>query len=134
MKQLYRCRWNRKLFGVFGGLGIYFNIDPTLLRVLFIILTIPLGLFLLPIAYVIAALLIPEGPKHYIQPHCKHLYRSLTNKKVAGVCGGLGEFFGIDPNILRIITVILMIVTVFLPIAFIYVICALIIPVKPHHQ
>ncbi len=33
----------------------------------------------------------------------KVLKRSLTNKKVAGVCGGIGEYFGIDPTIIRLI-------------------------------
>jgi len=37
----------------------------------------------------------------------KRLYRSQTNKVIAGVCGGLGEYFGVDPTILRIIFVVL---------------------------
>ncbi|MBI5273463.1 MAG: PspC domain-containing protein [Chlamydiales bacterium] len=56
----------------------------------------------------------------------------MTDKKVAGVCGGLGEFFGIDPTIIRVATIALMIITMFLPVIFIYVICALIIPLKTH--
>jgi phage shock protein PspC (stress-responsive transcriptional regulator) len=35
------------------------------------------------------------------------LYRSETNKVIAGVCGGLGEYFDIDPVILRIILVLI---------------------------
>ena len=37
----------------------------------------------------------------------KKLYRSKTNRYFAGVCGGIGEFFNIDPNIVRIIAVLL---------------------------
>ncbi len=37
----------------------------------------------------------------------KKLYRSKTNKKLAGVCGGLGEYFGIDPTVIRVGFVIL---------------------------
>ncbi len=33
----------------------------------------------------------------------KKIYLSDGNKKIAGVCGGLGEYFGIDPTIIRII-------------------------------
>ncbi|MFA5075480.1 MAG: PspC domain-containing protein [Candidatus Babeliales bacterium] len=33
----------------------------------------------------------------------KTLYRSRTNKKIAGVCGGLGKYFDIDPIIIRLI-------------------------------
>ena len=36
------------------------------------------------------------------------LYRSATDKKIAGVCGGLAEYFGIDPIIIRIIAFILL--------------------------
>lgn len=37
----------------------------------------------------------------------KKLHRSMTDKKIAGVCGGLGEYFNVDPLILRIIFVVL---------------------------
>lgn len=33
----------------------------------------------------------------------KKLYKSNTNKMICGVCGGLGEFFGIDPTLIRLI-------------------------------
>lgn len=33
----------------------------------------------------------------------KRLYRSTTDKKIFGVCGGLAEYFGIDPVIIRVI-------------------------------
>ena len=37
----------------------------------------------------------------------KKLYKSNTNKMICGVCGGLGEFFSIDPTIIRLIWAIL---------------------------
>lgn len=57
-KRLYRSVVNRKLGGVCGGLAEYFNIDPTLVRVLFIF-----GLFLGTAtfwAYLILWIVIPE--------------------------------------------------------------------------
>ena len=33
----------------------------------------------------------------------KKLHRSTVNRMLCGVCGGLGEFFGIDPTIVRLI-------------------------------
>ncbi len=33
----------------------------------------------------------------------KKLYRSVEDKKIAGVCSGLGEYFDIDPTIIRLI-------------------------------
>ena len=37
----------------------------------------------------------------------RRLYRSWSNKVIGGVCGGLGEYFGIDPNVIRLISVLL---------------------------
>lgn len=33
----------------------------------------------------------------------KQLYKSATNRKICGVCGGIGEYFNIDPTLIRII-------------------------------
>ena len=38
----------------------------------------------------------------------KQLYRSTTDKMIAGVCGGLAEYFAIDPVIVRIVAVVLL--------------------------
>lgn len=35
----------------------------------------------------------------------KKLYRSLTDKKIAGICGGLGEYLNVDPTVMRILFV-----------------------------
>ena len=37
----------------------------------------------------------------------KKLYRSKTNRKLAGVCGGLGDYFGFDPTLARVVFVFL---------------------------
>lgn len=39
----------------------------------------------------------------------KQLRRSRTDKMVAGICGGLGKYFGLDSTILRLVFVLLMI-------------------------
>ncbi len=36
----------------------------------------------------------------------KKLYRSRTERKIWGVCGGLAEYFDVDPTIVRVITVV----------------------------
>lgn len=33
----------------------------------------------------------------------KKLYKSVSNRMICGVCGGLGEYLNIDPNIIRIL-------------------------------
>jgi phage shock protein C len=38
----------------------------------------------------------------------KRLYRSRSDRKIAGVCGGLAKYFGVDSTIIRIIFVILL--------------------------
>ncbi|WP_348709407.1 PspC domain-containing protein [Bacillus subtilis] len=50
------------------------------------------------------------------------LYRSEKNKKIAGVIGGLAEYFNWDASLLRVITVILAIMTSVLPVLLIYII------------
>ncbi len=37
----------------------------------------------------------------------RKLYRSRANSMIAGVCGGLGEYLNVDPNILRVVAVLL---------------------------
>jgi phage shock protein C len=37
----------------------------------------------------------------------RKLYRSRTNRQVAGVCGGLAEYFGMDPTLIRVLFVVL---------------------------
>ena len=59
MKKLYKSSQDRKIFGVCGGLGQYFNLDATLVRLAFVIL----GLMHIGILfYIIAAVVIPEEP------------------------------------------------------------------------
>ncbi len=42
-------------------------------------------------------------------PRSGRLYRSLTDRSIAGVCGGLAAYFRIDPTMLRLVTLLLMI-------------------------
>ena len=60
----------------------------------------------------------------------KKLYRSNTNKIVFGILGGLGEYFNIDPTILRIVFLLLCFLTAILPLAILYIVCYFIIPKK----
>ena len=60
----------------------------------------------------------------------KKLYLSQTDKKILGVCGGLGEYFGVDSTIIRLLWVFLCIPTLFLGV-FVYFIAGMIIPKRP---
>ncbi len=35
----------------------------------------------------------------------KKLYRSIEDRRIAGVCGGIGEYFEIDPTLVRLLTI-----------------------------
>jgi phage shock protein C len=61
----------------------------------------------------------------------KRLYRSRNDKMLAGVCGGLAEYFGIDPTIIRLLFVLLAIVTAALPVMLAYFIMCLVVPKNP---
>ena len=58
-KRLVRSSSDRKIAGVCGGIAEYFNVDPTVVRLLWVILSCIGGSGLL--AYIIAALIIPEA-------------------------------------------------------------------------
>ena len=60
-KKLFRSRNDRKLAGVCGGIGEYFEIDPVLIRLLWIFFTLAGGGGVL--AYIIAWLVVPESPR-----------------------------------------------------------------------
>lgn len=60
----------------------------------------------------------------------KRLYRSRNNRMIAGVAGGIGEYFGIDPTIVRLVWVILLLPGG-LPGLIPYLICWAIIPLAP---
>jgi phage shock protein C len=59
-KKLCKSNQNKKIAGVCGGLGEYFNIDATLIRLALVLFCILGGSGIL--AYIICALVIPEAP------------------------------------------------------------------------
>ncbi len=60
VRRLYRSRKDRMVGGVCGGLGAYLGIDPTVIRLLFVLLAFTGGPGLL--TYLIMLILIPEEP------------------------------------------------------------------------
>ena len=57
----------------------------------------------------------------------KQLTRSTSNRMIAGVCAGLGDYFGIDPTVVRLLT-LLAFFTGFGGISLVYLILALVVP------
>ena len=63
-KKLYRIKEGRKLVGVCGGIAEYFQFDPTIIRLLWVLAAILWGSGL--IAYIVCAFLIPEKPDDFV--------------------------------------------------------------------
>ncbi|MFZ2149807.1 MAG: PspC domain-containing protein [Minisyncoccia bacterium] len=61
----------------------------------------------------------------------KRLYKSDTNKVFAGVIGGVGEYFDMDPTLLRLAYLLIAILTAFVPALIGYLIAVIIVPKKP---
>jgi phage shock protein C len=62
----------------------------------------------------------------------KRLYRSRSQRMIAGVCGGLGEYLGTDATVIRLATVLLALV--WPPLVVVYIIMILIVPEEPLSQ
>jgi phage shock protein C len=59
------------------------------------------------------------------------LYRSVSDRVLAGVCGGLAQRLEIDPSLVRVTCVIVALVTGIFPILILYVIVAIVVPEEP---
>ena len=63
-KKLYRSKTDQKLCGVCAGIAEYLNLDPTVVRLIWVLLVLCAGCGLL--AYLICTLIIPEKPDNFI--------------------------------------------------------------------
>ena len=59
----------------------------------------------------------------------KRLFKSNVNKQISGVCGGIAEYFGIDPTLVRLAWVLFTCLGGSGLLA--YIICAIVIPARP---
>ena len=199
-RRLYKSRQNRMIDGVCGGIAEYFGVDSTIVRILWVMITLLGGSGL--ILYIIAMIIMPVNPEHLVQtspsspvtagsdkkrywgivlillgafilmsnlgwfadlnwwsfsrtvvfpisliligilfiyvhtrktqisavppqsqemaggqvnpstPSIKELRRSITDKKICGVCGGIAVYFNLDSTIVRILFVVLILASV----------------------
>jgi phage shock protein C len=97
-----------KIAGVCAGLATYFDTDVTIVRLVWVILSIVPGVFIGGlVAYIAAWILAPVAAPQGHPALGRRLARSETDKQIAGVCGGLAEFFGLDSTIVRLAAVII---------------------------
>jgi len=106
-RRLVRIPSEQKIAGVCAGIADYLDVDVTLVRALWIVLSIVPGAIIGGIlAYVLAWMVMPQGqPTRAVVG--RRLVRSSTDAKIAGVCGGLAAYLGVDSTPVRVLWVIL---------------------------
>lgn len=134
IKRLYRSTKEKKIFGICAGLADYFDIDPTFVRILWLFFTFfGGGIFFL--IYIILYFIIPtvEMNKKPIKFDFESLKkrrikRSINQRLIAGICGGISKYFHIDPVLVRLTAVVIDALTGFIPIIILYLLLIWIIP------
>ena len=133
-RRLLRRPDEGQLAGVCAGIAHYLKIDVTVVRLLWVFLTIVPGAIIGGvIAYAAAWLLMPNATDATATAGTvEKLYRSETNRQLAGVCGGLAAYFKVDATLIRLAFVVL---TIY-PGAVIggviaYVVAWMVIPLSP---
>lgn len=112
MRRLVRRPAEGRIAGVCAGIAEYLDLDVTFVRLTWVILSIVPGGFVGGVvAYIAAWILVPEGtaaPQR--NAGAKRLTRSRSDRKIAGVCGGLAEYLDVDPTVVRLIRTALTVV------------------------
>jgi phage shock protein C len=108
-RRLTRSRTDVKIAGVCAGLADYLDVDVVLVRAAWLVFSIVPGAIIGGvIAYAAAWLLIPEATQvEASRSDRRQLTLSVADAKLAGVCGGLAEYFDVDATAIRLIWVIL---------------------------
>jgi phage shock protein PspC (stress-responsive transcriptional regulator) len=107
-KRLLRYSADGRVAGVCAGIAHYLDTDVTLIRLTWIVLSIvPGGIFGGLLAYVAAWIIVPNSTDSITAKATRRLSRSVTDRKIAGVCGGLAGYFGLDATVVRVAWAIL---------------------------
>ena len=114
-RKLFRAPRNGILGGVCSGIACYFNVDPTFVRLAWVLLTIAYGAG--AIAYVVLWVAVPEQKtsedretmntsRDKDKPR-RRLFRDPDDKSIGGVCSGLGIYLDVNPIWIRLLFVAL---------------------------
>lgn len=108
-KQLFRPTDGGYVAGVCEGVGRHLGVDPNILRIIWLVAVIFAGTGVL--FYLILWWVMPRQDRVPLEPtvwrrtkngHRPPLQRTLHDRKLFGVCGGLGRRWGIDPVFVRL--------------------------------
>ena len=104
MKKIYKSYTDKKLAGVCGGIAQVLGVDSTIVRSIWALCTpfIPVSI----LVYIILAFILPYNNTEIIV-NTKKLYKSYTDRKIAGVCGGIAEYLEMDSSMVRACFVVL---------------------------
>lgn len=61
----------------------------------------------------------------------KKLYRSREHRLLMGLCGGIGKYYDVDPNLVRLIAAVITVLTGVFPGVIAYILGVLIVPIEP---
>jgi len=111
-KRLLRRSAAGRIGGVCAGIAEYLDTDVALVRLAWVVLSIVPGAFIGgALVYLAAWLLIPDSPEPVgTDGRARRLHRAVSGRKIAGVCGGLAEYFAVDPTLVRLVWAIATIV------------------------
>ena len=133
-KSLYRRSSAGRIAGVCAGIAEYLDVGVTLVRLVWVVLSIVPGCLVGGVlAYIAAWLIMPDsaGPA-IVEDGSRRLTRSRTDRMLGGVCGGLAEYLGVDSTAVRVVWVILTIIPgAILLGVFAYLVAWLIVPEAP---
>ena len=107
-KRLYRDEQNKVLGGVCAGIANYLNLDPILVRVLWILL-FGISFF----AYLLLWIAVPSTSVKEVGGIRKRLFRDLDKKVIGGVCAGMSKYFGVKVGIIRVLFLLPTILLIF---------------------
>lgn len=98
-----------KIAGVCAGLAAYLDADVTLIRLAWIVLSIVPGLLVGGVlVYAVCWILLPvAAPAERSAYRGPRLTRSMADRQIAGVCGGLADYLNLDATVVRVVWVVL---------------------------
>lgn len=108
-RRLFRRSESGRIGGVCAGFAEYMDADVTLVRLVAVLLAIVPGGFIGGvIAYLVVWIIMPDAPGQVVDPpNARRLTRSTGDRRLAGVCGGLAEYFNVDSTMVRVVVAIL---------------------------
>ena len=97
-RRLYRDEQNKVLGGVCAGIANYLNLDPIIIRVLWILL-FGISFF----AYLLLWIAVPSTSVKEVGGVRKRLFRDIDKKVIGGVCAGMSKYFGVKVGLIRVL-------------------------------